>query len=81
MFIDSADIDEIKEAFSWGIVSGITTSASVPFSKTAIRMATWTMPGSTMTTVAVPDMTADTTGTNPRPLGLRSISWACLNAK
>ncbi len=29
IFIDSADIDEIKEALSWGIVSGITTNPAL----------------------------------------------------
>jgi transaldolase len=29
IFIDTADIDEIKEAFSWGIVDGITTNPSL----------------------------------------------------
>jgi transaldolase len=29
IFIDSANIDEIKEAFSWGIVDGITTNPSL----------------------------------------------------
>ncbi len=29
IFIDSADIDEIKEAISWGIVDGITTNPSL----------------------------------------------------
>lgn len=29
IFIDSADVDEIREAFSWGIVDGITTNPSL----------------------------------------------------
>jgi transaldolase len=29
IFIDSADIDEIREAYSWGIVDGITTNPSL----------------------------------------------------
>ncbi len=29
VFIDTADIDEIKEAFSWGIVDGVTTNPSL----------------------------------------------------
>src|SRR3989338_9840332 len=29
IFIDSADLEEIKEALSWGIVSGITTNPSL----------------------------------------------------
>lgn len=29
IFIDSADIDQIKEAYSWGIVDGITTNPSL----------------------------------------------------
>jgi len=29
IFIDTADIDEIKEAFSWGIVDGVTTNPSL----------------------------------------------------
>lgn len=29
IFIDSADLDQIKEAFSWGIVDGITTNPSL----------------------------------------------------
>lgn len=29
IFIDSADIEEIKEAFSWGIVDGVTTNPSL----------------------------------------------------
>lgn len=29
IFIDSADIDQIREAFSWGIVDGITTNPSL----------------------------------------------------
>ena len=29
IFIDSADIDEIKEAYSWGVVDGITTNPSL----------------------------------------------------
>jgi len=29
IFIDTADIDEIKEAMSWGIVDGVTTNPSL----------------------------------------------------
>jgi transaldolase len=29
IYIDSADIDQIREAFSWGIVDGITTNPSL----------------------------------------------------
>jgi transaldolase len=29
IFIDSADIEEIREAISWGIVDGITTNPSL----------------------------------------------------
>jgi len=29
IFVDSADIEEIKEAFSWGIVDGVTTNPSL----------------------------------------------------
>lgn len=29
IYIDTADIDEIKEAFSWGIVNGVTTNPSL----------------------------------------------------
>ncbi|HHH77631.1 MAG TPA: transaldolase, partial [Thermoplasmatales archaeon] len=29
IFIDTADIDEIKEAYSWGIVDGVTTNPSL----------------------------------------------------
>lgn len=29
IFIDTADLNEIKEAFSWGIVDGITTNPSL----------------------------------------------------
>ena len=29
IFIDSADIDEIKEGLTWGVVDGITTNPSL----------------------------------------------------
>src|SRR3979411_518851 len=28
LFIDSADVDKIKEAWSWGIIDGVTTNPS-----------------------------------------------------
>lgn len=39
IFIDSADIDEIKEAISWGIVDGITTNPSL-IKKAALKHGT-----------------------------------------
>lgn len=29
LFIDTANLDEIKEAASWGVVSGVTTNPSL----------------------------------------------------
>ena len=29
IFIDSADIDEIKQAYAWGIADGVTTNPSL----------------------------------------------------
>ena len=61
IFIDSADIDEIKEAFSFRAVSGITTNPALIMKaaqKHGVsdfgdedRTASWTMPGLTMPTI------------------------------
>ena len=29
IFLDTANIDEIREAFSWGIIDGVTTNPSL----------------------------------------------------
>ena len=29
IFVDTADLDEIREAYSWGIVDGVTTNPSL----------------------------------------------------
>ena len=29
IYVDTADIDEIREAFTWGIVDGVTTNPSL----------------------------------------------------
>jgi len=38
-FIDTADLNEIKEAESWGVLSGVTTNPSL-YAKTGGRLAT-----------------------------------------
>ena len=37
-FIDTADLDEIKEAESWGVLSGVTTNPSL-YAKTGGKLA------------------------------------------
>ena len=37
-FIDTADLDEIKEAASWGILSGVTTNPSL-YARTGGKLA------------------------------------------
>ena len=37
-FIDTADLDEIREAMSWGVLSGVTTNPSL-YARTGGRLA------------------------------------------